>query len=217
MARYQTVLFDLDGTLTDPALGITNAVMYALQKMGRPVPPRQALYRYIGPPLLDSFQQYAGMTDAEARRALALYREYFAPTGIFENEVYPGIPQLLKELRAAGCGVVLATSKPEPFARQILEHFGLAEHFTLVVGATMDETRTEKHEVIAYALQLLGMPAKDTVIMVGDRSYDVQGAAHNGLGCIGVLYGFGSRQELTDAGAAALASDVPALRRFLLA
>lgn len=214
---YTTILFDLDGTLTDPGLGITNAVMHALQKMGRPVPPREDLYRYIGPPLLGSFERFAGMNATEARQALGFYREYFVPTGMFENEVYPGIPQLLERLRKAGKTVVLATSKPEPFARRILEHFDLLRWFDHVAGSTLDETRTEKAEVIAYALQLADVTDRASAVMVGDRSYDVDGAREQGLACIGVLFGYGSRPELEQAGAVAVAAGVAELEQLLLA
>lgn len=210
-----TILFDLDGTLTDPGLGITNSVAHALERLGRPVPPRSQLYRYIGPPLIHSFMEYAGLTEAEARQAVTLYREYFAPTGIFENSVYEGIPALLRDLRAAGKGVVLATSKPEKFAVQILEHFDLAQYFTAVAGASMDETRTAKADVIALALQRCGADSS-TALMVGDREHDVQGAAANGLRCIGVEYGYGSRTELQNAGAAVCAATVAQLREILL-
>lgn len=208
-----TVLFDLDGTLTDPGLGITNSVAHALRRMGRPVPPRQQLYRYIGPPLISSFMEYAGLTEAEARQAVTLYRDYFAPTGIFENAVYEGIPALLGDLRAAGRQVVLATSKPEKFAVQILEHFDLAQYFDVVAGASMDESRTAKADVIALALQRCGAVQ---AVMVGDREHDVLGARANGLPCIGVGYGYGSREELLDAGAAAFAETVADLRTLLL-
>lgn len=217
---YKTILFDLDGTLTDPGLGITNAVAHSLRRLGRPVPPRAELNKFIGPPLLHSYQVYAGLTEAEARAAIPLYREYFVPTGMFENEVYPGIPALLAALRAAGKTLVLATSKPEPFAVRILEHFDLARYFDLVVGSTLDETRTEKAEVIAYALAQLpsGAPAvKKSAVMVGDRDYDVRGAAANGLPCVGVAFGYGTRAELTAAGAAAVAGTVSELQNILLA
>ncbi len=213
---YDTILFDLDGTLTDPGVGITGGVAYALRKLGRPVPAREALYRYIGPPLLASFRRYAGLDEAAARQALALYREYFVPKGMFENEVYPGIPGLLAALKGAGRQVVLATSKPEPFARQILEHFDLARYFDFVAGSTLEETRTEKREVIAWALEKTHADAARAV-MVGDRDYDVKGAQANGIPCIGVLFGYGTRQELVDAGAAATAEDAAALRALLLA
>lgn len=212
----ETILFDLDGTLTDPGLGITNAVAHALQKVGCPVPPREELYRYIGPPLLPSFRDYAGLGEAQARQALGFYREYFAPIGLYENEVYPGIPALLAALKAAGRRVVLATSKPEPFARRILEHFDLARYFDFVAGSTLEETRTEKREVIAWALEKTHADPARTV-MVGDRGYDVHGAAENGIPCIGVLFGYGTADELRAAGAAALAATVAQLQALLLA
>lgn len=214
---YDTILFDLDGTLTDPGLGITNAVAHSLRRLGRPVPPRAELNKFIGPPLLHSYQVYCGLTEAEARAAIPLYREYFVPTGMFENEVYPGIPALLTALRAAGKRLVLATSKPEPFAVRILKHFNLAPYFDLVAGAALDETRTEKAEVIAWALAQLYVTAKTGVVMVGDRDYDVRGAAQNGLPCIGVSFGYGTRQELEAAGAAAVADTVAQLQTLLLA
>ena len=213
---YNTILFDLDGTLTDPGLGITNAVAHSLRRLGRPVPPRAELDKFIGPPLLHSYQVYTGLTEAEARAAIPLYREYFVPTGMFENEVYPGIPALLAAQRAAHKTLVLATSKPEPFAVRILEHFDLARYFDLVVGSTLDETRTEKAEVIAYALEQLPVGARADAVMVGDRDYDVRGARQNGLLCVGVAFGYGTRAELEAAGAAAVADSVAELQDILL-
>ncbi len=213
---YDTILFDLDGTLTDPGPGITNAVAHSLRRLGRPVPPRAELDKFIGPPLLHSYRVYAGLTEAEARAAIPLYREYFVPTGMFENEVYPGIPALLAALRAAGKTLVLATSKPEPFAVRILEHFDLARYFDLVAGSTLDETRTEKAEVIEYALTQLPAAARASAVMVGDRDYDVRGAAQNGLPCVGVAFGYGTRQELRSAGAVAVADTVATLQSILL-
>lgn len=212
----QVVLFDLDGTLTDPGLGITNSVANALRCLGIPVPPRQELYKFIGPPLLDSFRTYYGMEEEQARRAVVHFREYFRDTGIFENTVYEGIPELLADLKAAGRTVVLATSKPEEFALRILEHFDLLRYFDTAAGATMGEARTDKAEVIAYALEKAGVTDRSAVVMVGDREHDVLGAAKNGLPCIGVLFGYGSRAELEAAGAAAIAADVAGLRDLLL-
>ena len=157
IAARHTVLFDLDGTLTDPRIGITGSVAYALAKFGISVDdPHRTLTPFIGPPLLESFEKYYGFSRDEARRALAYYREYFAPTGIFENTVYPGIPEALQELRAAGRRLCVATSKPEVYARRILEHFSLDSCFDAVCGATLDETRVRKADVIAYALETLG-------------------------------------------------------------
>lgn len=208
--RFETVFFDLDGTLTDPGLGITNSVMYALEKLGYAVPPRQELYRFIGPPLLDSFMNFYDMDEAKAEEAIRLYRERFSVTGKFENQVYPGIPELLQKLKDAGCRLVVATSKPEEFSVDIVEHFGLAGYFDAVCGSTMDHSRGSKGKVIAYALESRSIdPA--TVIMVGDREHDVLGARENGLPCIGVSYGYGSREELETSGAVAVADSPAAL------
>ena len=214
--NYTHILFDLDGTLTDPGLGITNAVMYALERYGIRVSDRRELYCFIGPPLVDSFMRFYGFSADDARAAVDVYREYFADKGIFENEVYPGIPALLKRLRAAGLKLVMATSKPEPFAVRIAEHFGIAEYFDCIAGAAMDETRTQKWEVIEYALDRCGVADRDRVLMVGDREHDVLGAARCGLSCLGVLYGYGSREELEHAGACAVAETVEAVGDWIL-
>ena len=208
MKSYDILLFDLDGTLTDPSEGITNSVMHALRRMGVEPPERRALYKFIGPPLMDSFMQEYGFSQEEARQAISWYREYFQDKGIFENVPYPGIQGALQSLQSAGKRLVVATSKPEEFARRILAHFDLLGAFEFVAGASMDETRTRKHEVIAYALEACGVGDKSGVIMVGDREHDVLGARHEGLDCLGVLYGFGSREELLSAGAIALAETV---------
>ena len=215
MKSYDTLLFDLDGTLTDPSEGITNSVMHALRRMGVEPPERRALYKFIGPPLMDSFMQEYGFSQEEARKAISWYREYFQDKGIFENVPYPGIQGVLQSLQSAGKRLVVATSKPEEFARRILAHFDLLGAFEFVAGASMDETRTRKHEVIAYALEACGVGDKSGVIMVGDREHDVLGARHEGLDCLGVLYGFGSREELLSAGAIALAETVWDVGRLL--
>lgn len=210
------ILFDLDGTLTDPGEGITNSVAYALRKRGFPVPPRSELNRYVGPPLLDAFRDYAGMTASQAETAVSDYREYFRDKGIFENKVYDGIPELLARLCAAGKKPVLATSKPERFARRILDHFDLAQYFFLAAGATMDSSRSRKGDVIAYALSGCPGAGPATAVMVGDREHDILGAKENHLPSIGVLYGYGSRRELTEAGAGAIAETVEDLAGLLL-
>lgn len=210
--RYQTIYFDLDGTLTDPGLGITNSVMYALEHMGRPVPEREALYSYIGPPLSASFAEYAGMTGPEIPQAIALFREYFGRQGKFENQVYPGIPELLACLRAQGKTLVLATSKLEKYALEILEHYGLAQYFSFAAGSTADESRSSKASVLAYALDQMG---REGAVMVGDREHDVIGAKANKIPCVGVLFGYGSRQELETAGAARIAATVEQLKTLL--
>ena len=204
--RVRNILFDLDGTLTDPGEGITKSVAYALRKCGIEPPAREALYAFIGPPLIDSFMQCYGMNREEAKQAVKFYREYFAETGIFENCVYSGITELLERLKKAGKRLAIATSKPEPYAERIAERFGLSKHLDFTAGALMDETRTGKGEVIRYALERGGFLPAETV-MVGDRMHDVIGAKENGLPCIGVLFGYGSREELAEAGASALAKD----------
>lgn len=155
----------------------------------------------MGPPLLDAFRDYAGMTASQAETAVSDYREYFRDKGIFENKVYDGIPELLARLCAAGKKPVLATSKPERFARRILDHFDLAQYFFLAAGATMDSSRSRKGDVIAYALSGCPGAGPATAVMVGDREHDILGAKENHLPSIGVLYGYGSRRELTEAGA----------------
>lgn len=212
---YQTILFDLDGTLTDPGLGITNSVMYALKQMGYDVPPRQELYKFIGPPLMDSFQMFYGMTEDQAEEAVRQYRVHFRDVGLYENEVYDGIIPMLETLRDAGKQMVLATSKPEEFAKIIMSHFDLDQYVTQIAGATMGPERNQKGQVIAYALKEFNIdPA--TAIMVGDRKHDVIGAKENGLQTIGVTFGYGSREELLSCGAIAAADSPEELCKLLM-
>lgn len=209
------IFFDLDGTLTDPAEGITNSVAYALSKFGIKVSDRSELYRFIGPPLIGAFMEYYDFSKEDAERALAYYREYFAPKGIFENQVIDGIPELLADIKAQGKKLYVATSKPEPFAIQILEHFGLAKYFDGIYGSTMDESRNTKDAVIAYALAKSGAERYDSV-MVGDRHHDIDGAKKNEMKSVGVLFGYGSRAELASAGADEIAQTVTELKQILL-
>ena len=212
---YHTILFDLDGTLTDPGIGITNSVAYALKKHGIDVAERTALYPFIGPPLLDSFQRFYGFSAEQSEQAVADYREYFREKGLFENEVYEGVEDLLKRLKASGKRLIIATSKPEEFAVKILEHFRLASYFEHIVGATMESSRSKKGDVIAYALKVCGITERTDVVMIGDREHDVLGAKENGLDSIGVLYGYGSREELNEAGATYIAETVEDILRFV--
>ena len=198
---YDIFLFDLDGTLTDSSLGITNSVIYALKKYGITVEDRRSLYRFIGPPLTDSFRDFYGFSEEKALEAVGFYREYYRDKGIFENRVYEGMEETLKELKNRGKRLIVATSKPEPFARRIIDHFGLAPYFEYVAGMELDGGRGTKAEVIAYALRACGIEDRSGAVMVGDREHDVAGARKEGLPCIGVLYGFGSREELEKAGA----------------
>lgn len=212
---YDIVLFDLDGTLTDPGIGITNSVAYALDKFGIKVNDRSELYNFIGPPLIDSFMKYYGMSYQDGLKAVEYYREYFGVTGIFENRVFDGIPQLLENIKGSDRVVALATSKPEIYAKRILEHFDLAKYFDFVGGATMDETRSKKADVIEYTLKQLDITDKSNVVMVGDRHHDIDGANQNGLDSIGVLFGYGDRKELETAGATYIAETVGNILEFL--
>jgi phosphoglycolate phosphatase len=212
----RAVLFDLDGTLTDPKLGITRSIQYALRKRGRPVPDADSLESLIGPPLEQSFRERFAMSPADARQAVEDYREYFADTGLYENAVYPGIPALLAALCARGDRLAVATSKPTVFAERILAHFALASHFAAVVGSHLDGRRVDKRELIADALAALEGVARDAAIHVGDRRHDVLGARANGIDAIAVGYGYGTRAELVEAGPTALVDSVTALGRLLL-
>lgn len=201
MKRYQYLLFDLDGTLTDPGEGITNSVAYALEKFGICVTDKTALYPFIGPPLVDSFIKFYGFSHEDASRAVEYYREYFRDRGIFENIPYEGIAEVLEKLQAAGKTLLVATSKPEPFARRIMEHFELDKYFTYVAGASFDAARSEKWDVIEYALATMNITDRAEAVMIGDRKHDIIGAKKTGLDSVGVLWGYGNREELTAAGA----------------
>lgn len=202
---YDYILFDLDGTLTDPGLGITNSVMYALKKFSIEVKDRADLYKFIGPPLRESFQTYYGFSKEKSELATQYYREYFRVKGLYENEVYDGIPGLLKNLKRLNKSLILATSKPEAFAVEILKHFDLYSYFSFVAGATMDGARDKKADVIKYALKSCEISDPSSAVMAGDREYDILGAKQAGLESIGVLYGYGSYEELKNAGAVYLA------------
>ena len=201
-----TIFFDLDGTLTDSAPGIIHSVQYALKKYGIEAEEND-LRSFIGPPLVHSFQERFGFDHDKALEAVAYYREYFTAGGMFENSVYPGVEEMLQKLKEDGLMLAVATSKPELFSKQILEHFALTRYFDFIGGAAMDETRTTKVEVLSYALQELQVdPAK--AVMIGDRENDMEAASLLGTERIGVLYGYGSKEELANAGAIVFA-DTP--------
>ena len=212
---YKYILFDLDGTLTDPGTGITNSVAYALARWNIHVDDRRTLYRFIGPPLQDSFREYYGFSPEDALKAVDVYREYFREKGLYENEVYPGVEEMLKTLKAQGKTLILATSKPEEFAIRILKHFGLDGYFTVMAGATMDPSRSKKGDVITYALRQGGVSALSTAVMIGDREHDIIGAKQNGLDSIGVLFGYGDREEMEKAGATYIAPTVEDILSFV--
>ncbi len=198
---FKYCLFDLDGTLTDPAIGITNSVMHALEKYDIHVGDRSELYPFIGPPLDYSFKTFYGFTDEQAVQAIKYYREYFSVTGLFENSVYEGIPEMLEELKDKGVKIALATSKPYEFSIKILKHFDLYKYFDFFGAATMDGCISKKEDVISTLLDEMGVQNKDEILMVGDRHHDIDGAKANGLKSAGVLWGYGSAEELEQAGA----------------
>lgn len=215
MDGYEYIFFDLDGTLTDPGIGITNSVMYALKKFGIIETDRTALYKFIGPPLMESFEKYYGFTQEDSWKALEYYREYFRTDGLYENEVYEGVEALLTSLKRMKKKLILATSKPEEFANEILRHFGLLQYFDFVAGATMDETRNKKADVIEHALKSCGITDSSCVVMVGDRKHDVLGAKQWNLDSIGILYGYGDYEELKAAGATYIAENVEDILAYI--
>ena len=214
--KYKTILFDLDGTLTDPKVGITKAVAFALKKFKQIDANLDDLTKFIGPPLMDSFMNFYGFSEQEADQAILYYREYFSETGIFENEVYPGIRALLDALKNNGRVLAVATSKPTVFAQRILEYFDLEGYFTCVVGSNLDGTRVKKAEVIAEVLSLLQVDCKSEVIMIGDREHDVIGAKQVGIHSIGVEYGYGTYEELERAGADFIVKQIQDIEALLI-
>ena len=219
-----TIIFDLDGTLTDPKEGITRSVQHALKYFGIEESNLDKLEPFIGPPLLDSFQEFYGFEEEKGQQAIIYYRERFSTVGLFENEVYPGVPQMLARLQENGCRLAVASSKPEIFVKRILEHFGLLSYFEVVVGSELDGRRARKEEVVEEALrQLLGEEALtqhglrriEDAVMVGDRKFDVQGAKRFGIAFIGVRYGYAGQGELEEAGADMIVATVGELDEYL--
>lgn len=205
--KYKTAIFDLDGTITDSGPGIMNSIRYALKKRGLPELPEEELRRFIGPPLKEQFQSVFGLTEEESVQMTEDYREYYSEKGIFENSVYDGVPKMLERLRTSGVRGLMATAKPEYYARIIADHFDFAKYFEFIGGACMDGRRNDKHEVIEYVIETCGVSHEDRerTIMIGDRSNDMIGAGKSGIHSLGVLYGYGSREELEGASAQTLA------------
>ena len=217
MKKY--LLFDLDGTLTDPKIGITTCVQYALHSFGIEEPDLDKLEPFIGPPLRDSFMEFYGFTAEQAEEAVAKYRERFQDTGLFENEVYDGIPEMLKTLQSKGYFLAVASSKPQVYVERILEHFDLKKYFSVVVGSELDGRRETKDQVVQETLrQLFGENPVDPaqVYMIGDRKFDVEGARALGVESVGVTYGYGSKEELKEAKADYIVQSVDELEKFLL-
>lgn len=213
MKKY--ILFDLDGTLTDPKEGIINSIIYALNKYGINTNNREDLIKFIGPPLADSFSEYFGFEKEQALEAISFYREYFSVKGIFENSVYEKVEEMLCKLKSQGKTVILATSKPEEFALKILDYFNIKKYFDFVCGSLLDNTRTDKYEVIEFALKSLSILDKNLAVMIGDRKHDIIGAKRSGIDSVGVTYGYGSYEELKIAGASYIADSVENLSVLL--
>ena len=211
---FDYLFFDLDGTLTDPAQGITNSFVHALKYFGIEIPSYETLCTFIGPPLPETFKTQFGFDEQKVAEGVKKYREYFATKGLLENSVYPGIPELLAGLKAAGKKLVVATSKPEEYSIRIIEHFGLAQYFENVCGSLMDESRSKKDEVIAYAIERNHISDKSKILMIGDRKHDILGAKKIGLKSCGVLFGYGSRKELEEAGADFISENVSRLDKI---
>lgn len=211
---YHTILFDLDGTLTDPKVGITKSVQYALAKMGIIEDDLDSLTQFIGPPLFDSFREYYAMDETGAKKAIEYYREYFLPHGIFENEIYAEIPLLLDTLRQVRKSLIVATSKPTIFAEKVLKHFDIFRYFDFVAGSNLDGTRVAKGEVIQYALSEVQLSGK--IVMIGDRKHDIIGAKENHINSVGVTYGYGSLEELQNEKPTHIIRDVESLTELLV-
>jgi phosphoglycolate phosphatase len=212
----KNVLFDLDGTLTDPREGITGCIQFALEKLGRPVPLQSELEKYIGPPLRGTFASLLESSDVEmVETAVRFYRERFSTVGLFENKLYTGVPPMLESLRAASRRLFVATSKVGIYAERILEHFGLTHFFDGVYGSTLEGRFDNKAELLAHLLDRESLSAAETA-MVGDREHDVSAARHNRLLAIGITYGYGTHRELTAAGADALCDSPAELVNLIL-
>lgn len=206
------IFFDLDGTLTDSGPGIMNCAQLALNHFGIPVPSREDLRVFVGPPLRQTFARF-GVPPEKIDEAIQVFRGRYVPIGKFENTPYPGIQELLRDLKAAGYALYVATSKPQVTAIEVLEHFHLAQYFQVICGASLDEGRETKEDVITYLLSQIGSP--DQVVMVGDTDYDVIGARAHGIDTIGVTWGYGEREAMVAAGAVALADTPQDLHRLL--
>ena len=216
ITNWSCFLFDLDGTIIDSAPGITASLAWTFQRLGRPIPSPTELLAYVGPPILDSFRDLAGMTVAEAHHALEVYRPHYLQTGVFNSSVYPGVPALLKRMHESGIPISLATSKPELPATTALDYYGLAHYFTVITGASEDEVRSRKADVVAEALRRLAALGVDisNPVMVGDREHDVHGAAEHGVPTIFVEWGYGTVAE--QAGTIGVAATTEELGTLLL-
>ena len=215
MGKYVYILFDLDGTLTDSGPGIMNGFAYAIQSMGGQVTDRDQLRKFVGPPLKDSFSGILGYSPEDTEKAIRFYREYYDNMGgVFENIVYPGIEQLLSDLKSAGKKLIVATSKSSQTTNRVLEHFDLKKYFDFVATADY-KSRPHKPDVIRFVFEQCGITDRSHAVMVGDREYDISAANEAGIDSIGVLYGYGDEEELTSAGATYLAESASDIKTFI--
>ena len=210
----KSILFDLDGTLTDSGEGIINCAILALEHYGLPIPSREEMRVFVGPPLTESFIRH-GVPADKAEEAVAIYRSRYIPIGKYENTPYPGIRELLETLHEMGYKLYVATSKPEGMSIDILKHFDLDRYFTRICGASMDSSRNAKEAVIEYLMETTG--ERENMVMVGDTKFDVLGAKHHGIPCIGVSWGYGTVEDMENAGAAAIVHTPDELLKLLLA
>lgn len=215
MKKYDVILFDMDGTLTDSSPGIINSIIYALKKYNIRVENTDELRKFLGPPLHESFRDFYGFDEEKSMQAVMFYREYFSTKGLLENAVYDGIPALLEALKENGKRLIVATSKPQDFTDRIMDNFNLTKYFEFVAGSNMDGTRSKKAEVIEYALHSCKITDKSKAVMIGDRMHDVLGAKAVGIDSIGVEYGYGDFDELTAAGATYIVKTVEELKALL--
>ena len=213
---FKYIFFDLDGTLTDPAQGITNSFIHALKYFGVEIPSYETLCTFIGPPLVDTFKTQFGFDEEKAQLGVKKYREYFADKGLFENSVYPGIENLLKELISNGKHLIVATSKPEEYSIRILEKFGLSKYFQHICGSNMDETRSKKDEVIKYALDKAGISDNSSVLMIGDRMHDIIGAHAHNIKVCAVMFGYVNLEEFKLNHADYIANNIEELKYICL-
>ena len=216
MKKYDIIAFDLDGTLSDPSHGLVASFIYAFKKMGVDYGAPESLKRFIGPPIYEAWQEEFGFTPEESSRALLIFREYYQVYGWWDNEIYDGVPEMLQKLKSAGKTIILATSKPEIFAKKILNRANLTQYFDFVGGAATDKTRDKKHEVLEYSLASVGVTDKSRAILVGDRIYDAEGARACGIDSLGVLYGHGSEEEIRAAGFTLTAKTVSDINKILI-
>lgn len=206
--KYKYILFDLDGTLTDPKEGITKSVQYALKKFDILIEDLDLLEKFIGPPLKDAFIEYYDFSEGQSLQAIEYFRKYFKKEGMFQNKVYEHMEHLLIKLKELGLILIVATSKPTVFAKQILSHFKIDMYFDFIIGSNLDGTRSKKGQIISYIIDNCNITNVKEVVMVGDRKHDIIGAKENNVDSIGAIYGYGSKEELINANATYIVENV---------